>query len=203
MTAPVAVHVPSGCRLDVFTEEDLADHVTRIADLRTRATGVSSRPGTVTVSFDLPADDERLIAFVASERRCCGFLSITLGADVNGATVIYASDDPEAREALFEAARLFDPAGPATSSVKVTGRSVSKAVGPIGLIGVACGAACALPLLVTAGGLGAIGGGLAGVGWIAVAVGVAALIVGVEWYRRRRVAISAAGCGCAPPHPGS
>ncbi|WP_158708630.1 hypothetical protein [Streptomyces bikiniensis] len=75
-----------------------------------------------------------------------------------------------------------------------------KALG--GLAALACVACCALPVLITAGVVGA-GAGMV-VGWLpALAVVLAVLAAGTWWYGRRRRSCSCAsksagegGCGC-------
>jgi mercuric ion transport protein len=69
-----------------------------------------------------------------------------------------------------------------------------KALG--GLAALACVACCALPVLITAGVVGAGAGAV--VGWLpAVAVVLAALAAGTWWHGQRRRA-----CSCAPKAPG-
>ncbi|MET7714741.1 hypothetical protein [Streptomyces sp. NPDC005407] len=62
-----------------------------------------------------------------------------------------------------------------------------------GLAGLACVACCALPVLITAGVIGA--GASAFVGWLpAIAIALAALAGAMWWFGQRR----AASCSCTP-----
>lgn len=71
-----------------------------------------------------------------------------------------------------------------------------KALG--GLAALACVACCALPVLITAGVVGAGAGAV--VGWLpAVAVVLAVLAAGAWWYGQRR---SSRSCSCGPKAAG-
>ncbi|AJE81606.1 hypothetical protein ACWDF1_29200 [Streptomyces coelicoflavus] len=88
---------------------------------------------------------------------------------------------------------------PAPAADSRPGRA-PKALG--GLAALACVACCALPVLITAGVVGA-GAGVA-VGWLpALAVGLAVLAAGTWWFGQRRRSCTCApkaagdgGCGC-------
>jgi uncharacterized iron-regulated membrane protein len=197
-TQPLELSPPRGCTIGTFSTEESDAHVALAQELRNVTRAVASRPGSVTLTFAIPADDERIIRFVAMERQCCSFMNIAVGADTEGATVTYSGNTPEQQQTLFELARMFDPTGPATTVVNLgTSKKVGKGVGSICAIGVACGAACALPPLLAAGGIGALGGTLAsGVFPIALAIvfaiGIGAAVV--MWRARRRE--RGPGCSC-------
>lgn len=100
---------PPGCALDRLGEDELDTHLSDTAQLRELVTATHAGHGRVTIHFATQADDARIARFVAAERRCCGSLAITVRADVDGATITYASDEPGDRPALVQIARIFDP----------------------------------------------------------------------------------------------
>lgn len=197
-TQPLELTVPSGCTIGAFPATESEAHMALADELRRLTQGVMSRPGSVTITFALPADDPRIIRFVAMERRCCSSLAITVGADTQGATVTYAGDSPEQQETLFALARMFDPTGPSKAIVDLGGaKKAAKGLGSIGAIGIACGAACAVGPLIAAGGIGALGGTLVSGFVPIVAAVVIAIGIGVGmlvWRARRRAAGSRCSC---------
>ena len=195
-THPLELAPPPGCTIAAFSAEETDAHVALAQELRGLTRGVASRPGSVTITFGVPADDARIIRFVAMERQCCSFMDITVGADTEGATVTYAGNAPEHQQTLFELARMFDPTGPSRMAVNLgTARTAAKGVGSIGALGIACGAACALGSLIAAGGIGALAGTPAsGFMPIALVVAVGLALAVVVWRARRRD--RAARCSC-------
>ncbi|MGW7201696.1 hypothetical protein [Streptomyces chryseus] len=88
---------------------------------------------------------------------------------------------------------------PAPAADPRTGRA-PKALG--GLAALACVACCALPLLITAGVVGAGAGAV--VAWLpALAVVLAVLAAGTWWYgQRRRSCSCSCSCSCSPKTAG-